>query len=55
MHDTQEKELVLKSLSEKEEVMIKDLHTLKNNDEKNEIKIGRIKEEIELLKDKRHH
>lgn len=55
MHDTQEKELVLKSLSEKEEVMIKDLNTLKINDDKNEIKIGKIKEEIELLKEKRFH
>ena len=53
MHETQEKELVLKSLSEKEETMIKDLNTLKNNDEKNEIKISKIKEEIEILKEKR--
>lgn len=53
MHDTQEKELILKSLSEKEETMIKDVNTLKNNDEKNEKKIEKIKEEIEMLKEKR--
>jgi len=53
MHECQEKELVLKILSDKEETMIKDVNSLRVNDEKNEIKSSKVKEEIELLKEKK--
>lgn len=55
MHECMEKELVLKDLSDKEETMLKDVKELSDKDEKNNIKINKIKEEITLLVDKRNH
>eukprot|EP00801_Mesodinium_rubrum_P002545 Mrub_02545.p1 GENE.Mrub_02545~~Mrub_02545.p1 ORF type:complete len:514 (+),score=167.39 Mrub_02545:152-1543(+) len=55
MHDCMEKELVLRELSDKEEVMERDVKELVEKENKNKTKIHKIKEEINLLVEKRNH
>jgi len=55
MHECMEKELILKELSDKEEVMMKDVKDLEEKDKKSSEKIKKIKDEIELLVEKRNH
>lgn len=55
MHDCMEKELVLRELSDKEEVMEKDVKELVEKETKNKAKIQKIKDEINLLVEKRNH